>query len=99
MRIRNRWKYAGNDRWDWEAFLDDGGTGLLDDVRSVDYVLHPTFPKPLRAITTRDNQFAMQSNGWGTFELKAFVNMKDGSRKKLVHQVELCDDPAEGVSA
>ncbi len=98
MRIRNRWKYAGDNHWEWEAFLDDGGTGQLDDVNSVEYVLHPTFKKPLRKITTRNNQFAMKTNGWGTFKLKAFVSMKDGSREKLTHYIELCSDPVEGVS-
>ena len=98
MRIRNRWKYAGDDRWDWEAFLDDGGTGQLDAVNSVEYILHPTFKNPLRKITTRNNQFTMKTNSWGTFLLRAFVNMKDGSKKKLTHEIELSYDPEEGVS-
>lgn len=98
LKIRNRWNYTGNDRWDWEAFLDDAGSGELDSVQSVEYVLHPTFPNPLRRVASRNNQFAMKTDGWGVFELKAFVNMKDGSRKKLIHEVQLEYEPSNGIS-
>ena len=98
LRIRNRWQYKDNDRWDWQAFLEDEGTGELDQVESVEYVLHPTFPNPIRKVTTPHNQFELSTNGWGTFELKAFVNIKDGKRVKLTHELELYYDPESGVT-
>jgi transcription initiation factor IIF auxiliary subunit len=98
LRIRNKWQYKGNDRWDWEAFLEDEGTGELDRVESVEYVLHPTFPNPIRRVNTPQNQFALRTNGWGTFQLKAFVNLKGGKRVKLTHELEMSHEPASGVT-
>ena len=98
LRIRNRWKYRGDDRWDWEAFLEDDGSGQLATVDSVEYILHPTFSNPVREVSSAHNQFKLKTNGWGTFELKAFVNFNDGSRKKLTHNIELYYDPDTGVS-
>jgi transcription initiation factor IIF auxiliary subunit len=98
IKIRNKWQYKNDDRWNWQAFLDDAGSGELNKVEEVEYILHPTFPNPVRNITTKDNQFELEANGWGTFELKAFVKMKNGKKIKLKHNLELRYDKKEGVS-
>lgn len=98
LKLKNRWRYQGNDRWEWEAFIDDENTGELDKVDLVEYVLHPTFSDPIRRTTDRRNAFALRTAGWGTFELKAFAHLKDGSRKKLTHELKLEYEPAEGTS-
>lgn len=98
LKIKNKWQYKGNDRWDWQAFVDDQGSGELQNVKSVQYVLHPTFPNPIREMKTPENQFELRTNGWGVFELKAFVNMKDGKKIKLTHMLDLRYDPEDGIS-
>lgn len=98
MKLRNRWSYRGGDRWDWEAFLDDEGSGELADVDFVEYLLHPTFPKPLVRVTEPEDGFTLRTNGWGTFELSAFVHHKDGTIDKLTHNLKLSRDPPEGIS-
>lgn len=98
LRLRNRWNYQGEERWDWEVFLDDEGTGELDQVDYVEYVLHPTFSKPLVRIDNPDGGFVLRTNGWGTFTLTAFAIKKDGSREKLTHELELSYDPPQGIS-
>src|SRR5262249_48967022 len=80
LRLRNRWQYRGKgkrgeDRWKWQAFLDDDGTGDLGRVSSVEYVLHPTFKIPRRIITDPADGFLLKTGGWGSFVLRAFVDM------------------------
>lgn len=99
MRLRNRWEYRGEEWWDWVAFLDDGGSGELSQVKYVEYVLHPTFPKPIIRIDHPEGGFELRTNGWGVFTLTAFVHGKDGKRQKLSHLLELAYDPPQGVSA
>jgi transcription initiation factor IIF auxiliary subunit len=103
VRLRNRWRFRGpgedgRDRWDWEAFVDDGGSGDLERVTYVEYILHPTFPNPIRTILEPEGGFVLRTSGWGTFELRAYVQAKDGERVQLRHQVELAYNPHEGVS-
>lgn len=98
LRIRNRWRYKGNDWWQWEAFLDDEGSGELEQVDYVEYVLHPTFSNPVRRIADPEGGFILKTAGWGTFELKAFVHTKGGGKHKLTHQLKLSYDPPEGTS-
>lgn len=98
LRLRNRWKYKGGDRWHWEAFVDDDGSGELQQVDYVKYVLHPTFPDPMRRVDDPAHGFVLSASGWGTFTLKAFVHTKDGKKRKLTHEIELRHDPTEGTS-
>ena len=98
LKLKNKWNYKGEDRWRWEAFLDDEGSGELNQVASVEYVLHPTFKDPLRTITNPDGGFVLKTEGWGTFDLKAFAQMKDGSRRPFKHNIKLEYDPPSGVT-
>lgn len=98
LRIRNNWKYTGNDKWDWEAFIDDGGSGELRNVQYVEYVLHPTFPNPIRRVNDRNHKFLLKTGGWGTFLLKAFVYFQDGRKIKLEHEIRLEYEPVSGTT-
>lgn len=96
LRLRNNWKLAGEDRWKWSVFLEDDASGEIDKVKSVQYILHPTFKNPIQLRENRENKFALNASGWGTFMIKAFVNMEDGERIKLEHELELFYDPESG---
>jgi len=98
LKIKNNWNYIGDDRWDWEAFIDDNDTGELDDIKFVEYVLHPTFINPIRKSYDRQNKFMIDTNGWGTFILKAFVFKNDGTKVKLEHLIKLEYDPKKGTT-
>ena len=99
LRLRNKWNYKGNERWRWDAFLDDDASGELKEVDFVEYILHPTFNDPIRTNQDPEGGFVLNTEGWGTFTLKAFAQMKDGSRKALTHDVELKHEPPTGVTA
>ena len=96
LRLRNKWNYKGKELWRWEAFVDDDSSGELANVDFVEYVLHPTFRDPIRTIQDPSGGFVLKTEGWGTFELKAFAQMKDGSRIPLKHEIELKDEPPTG---
>ncbi|HEY1774020.1 MAG TPA: pYEATS domain-containing protein [Gammaproteobacteria bacterium] len=100
LKLKNTWiKVGGKDRWEWSAFVDDEGSGELDKIDYVEYVLHPTFPNPRRQIRNPNNGFEMKTEGWGEFQLVAFANLKDGSKTRLTHTVVLKSDPPKGISA
>jgi transcription initiation factor IIF auxiliary subunit len=98
LRLRNKWSYRGDGCWDWEAFLDDGGSGELRRVSFVDYLLHATYPQPRRRVADAEGGFRLAATGFGDFELEAFVHFGDGSKQRLVHTLELPQQPALGIS-
>ena len=89
LKIKNISRYLGDDQWEWDAFLDANQSGELDDIKYVEYVLHPTFDNPIREIDDRKSKFMLSTSGWGTFKLKAFAYKKDGTKVKLEHELEL----------
>jgi len=98
LKLRNDWKYIGDDRWDWEVYLVSDNPDDLDTVENVKYILHPTFQNPIRVINKRQGGFRLKTDGWGTFSITAFVNFKSGKKLKLLHDVELNFDPPTGSS-
>ena len=98
LRLRNRWSYRGDGGWDWEAFLDDGGSGELRKVQFVDYLLHETFPEPRRRVVDPEGGFRLAAAGFGDFDLKAFVHFEGGGKQRLVHTLELRQQPVNGIS-
>lgn len=95
LQLNNSWDYDKDERWDWSAYL----TGAdLPKVDHVEYILHPTFKKPLRKVTDPTDGFRMDASGWGRFELKAIVHLKDGTQQLLTHEVRLSYMPKKGRS-
>ena len=86
---RNTAQYKGDKRWDWTVFIDPRSRDLTR-IKCVEYTLHRTFPNPVRIVCEMgsvDRPFALSSNGWGTFEIKLRVLMKDGSFRDASHQL------------
>jgi len=98
LKLKNDWNYIGDDRWDWELYLSSDNSSEMEKVESVKYILHPTFRNPVRTITDSSEGFRMKTIGWGTFEIKAFVYLKNGKKLKLSHYLQLEFDPKSGTS-
>lgn len=98
FKLKNDWNYVGDDRWDWEIYLESENPSDLEQVESVKYILHPTFRVPVRTIKDRTEGFRLKTNGWGTFTIKAFVYMKNGKKIKLEHVLKLQYEPESGTS-
>lgn len=88
IETRQSFSYSGKDWWDWSVWLE-GTSQELDAVTHVIYTLHSTFRDPVRLIETRSNGFRLDSAGWGGFEIYIEIVRADGSRLKLVHELEL----------
>lgn len=70
----------------------DEDAEMLDGVEGVEYVLHPTFPNPVRYISDRETKFALQSEGWGTFVIQIRIFSKDGEEHQARHMLTLNND-------
>ena len=81
---------VGDKRWNWSVWID-GPDAELDQVESVEWILHPTFPHPVVLVTQRQSKFRLDQNGWGGFEINAHVKAKDGRRQHLTHQLRLAE--------
>ncbi len=81
-------EYVGNDRWKWSCWIDADPVRLAD-IASVTWILHPTFTPQQVKVTTRDNGFRLDSGGWGTFTLRARLEMVNGVSRELRHALKL----------
>lgn len=81
-------KYEGDGWWSWSVWID-GPTAELDRIKCVEYTLHPTFHDPVRTVTTRRNNFKLSTGGWGVFPIHVRIVNKDGTERRLRHQLAL----------
>jgi len=93
LQLHNSWEYEGDDWWSWSAYLKGSDLKRVD---YVEYILHPSFKKPLRKVTDREGGFRLETSGWGEFDLKAVVQFKDGTATLLKHQIKLEYEPKKG---
>ena len=88
MKIAQSQHYEGDDWWVWKVWIN-AESAELRKVRSVTWHLHPTFePKDIE-IDDRSSKFALETSGWGTFRVRATVELDDGTTRKLSHELEL----------
>lgn len=90
LQLQNTAKYVGGGRYDWTIFVM-GDSSVLDRIRYVEYSLHPSFPNPVRQIYSRNTNFALKSNGWGEFLIRASIVFRDGTIKYLQRRLRLKD--------
>ena len=93
IQLHNSWEYQEDDWWDWSAFLVGRD---LDKVKFVEYILHPTFDNPVRIVRSRSSGFKMDTNGWGTFTLKAIAHLENDRQLLLTHEIVLRKRPPQG---
>ena len=80
-------KYEGNQWWQWALWIQ-GSEEDLNQIKSVTYTLHPTFPQPIRTVTNRASKFQLQCAGWGIFTIPIEVRLKNGETIKLEHELQ-----------
>ncbi len=81
-------KYEGDDWWKWAVWIQGEGEAL-DRIDFVEWVLHPTFPNPIRKKRDRASKFRLETGGWGGFQILARVQLRDGRQIKLGHYLSL----------
>jgi len=88
LRIDQGFKYQGEDFWDWWIWIE-GSQEELDQIDRVIYILHPTFPNPVREVKDRSTKFRMKTAGWGVFLIRATVKHQNGRETSLTHYLKL----------
>lgn len=90
LSAENIAKSVGNNKWNWTVFIK-GDKQSLDNIKCVEYKLHPTFPDPVKLVCELGDPkrpFGLSATGWGTFPINIRVFMMDGSHRDLLHQLK-----------
>jgi len=88
IAIVNDSQYLGNGMWKWQVWIE-GPPEELRKVLSVRYILHPTFKNPFRLVKEESTKFKLSAFGWGEFNLKAEILMKDNTKLMRSHYLKL----------
>jgi len=96
-RIAQDFEYAGKDYWRWWAWID-ADDSELDQVKHVVWILHPSFKRARVVTAKRSDKFRLTTAGWGTFLLKAEVELTNGETRKLKHNLRLEYPDASGAN-
>jgi|GEM_PF-3158163 len=92
IKIHQYSKYVGvrnnSQWWNWGVYLA-ADRATLSNINCVTYYLHPTFKPSSYRTCNNSNNFRMDSNGWGEFNINIKVENKDGSSKFLSHYLTL----------
>lgn len=76
------------DYFRWKVFVDEDEQ-TLDEIGSVEYLLHPTFPKPHQVRANKESKFALETSGWGGFYIWITVTFKDGRKENYKYLLDL----------
>jgi transcription initiation factor IIF auxiliary subunit len=92
LAVSNTSRAVGDGRYDWTVFVF-GTRVTSDEVKCVEYTLHPTFPNPIRRVCVRGSDiqhaFPLSSNGWGEFTIAVRVFFRDGTQQRLSYPLKL----------
>ena len=81
-------KREGHQYYNWRVFVDEDPETLAK-IDNVTYFLHPTFPDSVRTVSDASTGFALETKGWGEFEIGARVEFKDGSTESTRYNLKL----------
>jgi hypothetical protein len=85
----NTSRRAGPNWWTWSVFIE-APAEVLDQIRCVEYSLHPTtFNPSVRRVCERGPgpAFALRGEGYGTFRIHLRVFTRDNRRYELYHDL------------
>jgi tetratricopeptide (TPR) repeat protein len=74
--------------YDWEIHFDEPSQRLAE-IKSVTYILHPTFPNPERKVDNKQDQFMLKGRGWGSFQVKIIINLENGESVTKYHWLDI----------
>jgi hypothetical protein len=91
VKVNNYSKIIGkfNNRtfYRWRVFVDEPDQ-ILNTIAEVQYLLHPTFPNPLRVQTDPKAKFALETVGWGQFLIEITIKYKDKSTANMEYSLD-----------
>lgn len=71
----------------WRVWVDEDPT-ILDQIESVEYLLHPTFLRPRRISKDRVHNFELVSAGWGQFWIEVTIVFKDFHEEQISYWLD-----------
>jgi hypothetical protein len=71
----------------WRVWVDED-PAILNQIESVEYILHPTFPQPRRVSDDRAHNFELVSGGWREFWIEATIVFKDLHEEKISYKLD-----------
>ena len=80
--------------WNWSVWVEATDDDL-DDIDHVLYILHSTFKHPYREVYERETNFKLDSSGWGVFNIKIKIYLKNGDTVKLDHGLRFEEDAVQ----
>jgi len=81
-------KRGSNEYYQWRVFVDEP-IQVLAQIKEVEYLLHPTFPQPSQVRSNPEDRFALESAGWGEFQILITIKYKDGREERGKYQLVL----------
>jgi transcription initiation factor IIF auxiliary subunit len=72
----------------WKVFVDEPDA-VLNQIEEVEYTLHPTFPQRHQMRKNREENFALETAGWGEFTMLIDVKFRDGRVEKVPYWLDL----------
>ena len=81
-------KRGDRDYYQWRVFLDEPADRLRE-IESVEYTLHPTFREPTQISTDPETKFALETSGWGEFNILVTVRYIDGREQTTQYWLDL----------
>ena len=92
VRFNNYAKKVGRrgdyEWYQWKVFVDEDDA-VLDRIDFVLYLLHQSFPNPMRLVKDRKSKFTLESSGWGSFMMNITVRYKDGTEEETQYFLDL----------
>ena len=86
---------GGRQRFGVRVWLETYTPDQLDQVRSVTYRLHPTFPTRIIATRDRSHEFELWINVWGEFTITAYIERRDAGPLWLSRYLDLPGRPPD----
>ena len=82
-----------NSRWFlWTVSVKSVPPNFVNYIESVIYYLHPTFSQNVIRSKDKESNFLLASQGWGEFNIRIEVILKDQRKATLNHWLSLEDE-------
>ena len=75
---------AGTEWFRWTVSIETNHEDFIDEIKSVKYHLHPSFPTADIEIKDKQSGFKLISKGWGEFTIQAEIIRSDGKKTMLI---------------
>jgi len=85
---KNATRWSNKTYYDWCVFVDETQQ-VLNTISEVEYLLHPTFSKPLQISTERNDKFETCARGWGEFTIQIQITFTDITTQKTTYRLKL----------